>query len=111
MSSIERRNAATEQYATATNAINTLFDRADELRHLLGQIENSAQRTDPLRAASDVSSLAEQLPGVVVAVQHAATTAGGYRNRSDLAADLDTTSRALFPRLRDETTIGPDIST
>jgi hypothetical protein len=97
---LDRRQAATARYAIAAAAINTVFDRCDELRDYLARLSDTALGADPLRAAVDVVQLAERLAGSLEAVITAAADASEHRSKGDLANDLGTRLGLLFPRAR-----------
>lgn len=54
MTSDDKRHAATAHFAQARESINTVFDRAEELREALQALCAAAGGSDVLRAAVDV---------------------------------------------------------
>ena len=96
--SIERRDAATAQYVTATATINAVFDHADNMRGLLAQIRVATEIDDVLAASRTIQDLNLQLDDAVTALLTGANAAAAYRSRSDIAGDLGTRTAILFPR-------------
>ena len=104
--SIERRDAATAHYVTATATINAVFDHADNMRGLLAEIRVATEIDDVLAASRTVQDLNLQLDDAVTALLTGANAAAAYRSRSDIAGDLRTRTAILFPRAartRDDT--------
>ena len=112
--SIERRDAATAHYVTATATINAVFDHADNLRGLLAQIRAATEIDDVLTASRTIRDLNFQLDDAVTALLTGANAAAAYRSRSDLAGDLGTRTAVLFPRTartpNDSASPKPDIA-
>ena len=104
----ERRQAATEHYAAGMAAINTVLDRADEIHTLLHHLQDAAAAQDVVAAARAVidmtTPLAAGLHRLLDAAQHATT----YRAKTDLANDIGTRTRLLFPRVSRPTANQPD---
>ena len=98
MSSFEKRQAATETFLAAANAINTTFERADTVQTILATIASDAAGLDPVRSALDVLEHAARLCDALDQLRTAATTAAEHRGRRELAHDLDTHVGLLFPR-------------
>ena len=104
----EGRRAATEAHLEAIATINALFDRLEELseaRHRLTGVAPLAADDDPIRDAETLLHRAQLLSQTLAAVRAAAVDASTHRRRSDLAADIGTKPRVLFPRVgRDRNT-------
>ena len=96
-----QRRAATEQHQLAIAAINTMFDRADELaaaRDRLTGVKPLGDADDPIRDAETLLAHAGQLAAALEQLRCAASAAAEYRTRTDLAADLGTKHAVLFPK-------------
>jgi hypothetical protein len=96
--SLDRRQAATERYATAARTINAAFDAHDRLRVMLAELAELASGPDALRAARSVLDAARAVEAGVDELRAAAAAAAEHRAKAELAADLDTRAALLFPR-------------
>jgi hypothetical protein len=94
----DRRAAATAELLAAAQTINTMFDRADVLRGLLGECVTAVGDSDVVRSARTVINLAERISESQHQLLDAAAAAAVYRSRRELAADLNTSTALLFPR-------------
>lgn len=102
--SAAQRLAATRQHQLAIEAINTMFDRADDLaaaRDRLAGDRPLGPDDDLIRDVEDLLAGAAQLSDALRMVREAAATASAHRPRRDLAADLGTKVSSLFPRAHD----------
>lgn len=98
------RLAATRQHQLAIEAINTMFDRADDLgaaRDRLAGISPLGPDDDLIRDVDDILTTAAQLSDALRMLREAACAASAHRPRRDLAADLGTKVSSLFPRGHD----------
>ncbi len=96
----ERRRAANARHAAAIDTIDTLFDRADQLRVARDRLTGIAPApvdADPIRDAQAVIDAAHQLGNALNDLRQAAQRATKHRSRSDLANDIGTRQSALFP--------------
>lgn len=100
MTTDDKRQAATAQFTRANDAINTVFDRADELRETLRGVSAAAASADLVRAARDVLDRLGPLSEGLAGLRAAAEGASNYRTKADLASDIDTKIPLLFPRER-----------
>jgi len=95
----DQRRAATAQHQLAIEAINELFDKAQDLaaaRDRLTGIKPRGPGDDPIRDAEKLLTYADLLSDALVQLRSAAIVAAEHRSRTDLCAGTKPT--VLFPR-------------
>ena len=96
-----RRQQATADLARAREAIDTMFDRHDELTaacELAVTRPLPGEGGDIVRYANKLLAHAATVAAARDALAAAAAVAADHRTKSLLATDLGTTTRTLFPR-------------
>lgn len=109
MSKNTAREAATAHLQQASAAINTMFDRQDDVATTLTQIsEIAASDSNVFARSQSIIDKAAQLTEQLTQLRDAAGAASEHRAKRDLARDLSASPNVVFPT--SSTTTAPTTS-